>query len=190
MDILTLKKLIDDRNYRVYAVETGWHDLADCIDRTYDLVITNAPNIVLPSLIHKYLALPWTSNDHSYNHDYTPGFKINPINIDSLTVLPNIKYINTYQLLYNEIKKHNYNFKHIHVLSYDIASNKIIADYNELEYDTNVIKRLVELEQKDIDQKHAQDQQKEADMKLNQLISDISKLSIENKQKVLAKLIK
>lgn len=80
VNILEFKPGIDNGNFKVYIVRTGWRDLADCVVSDYDLVLSNSPKIILPTLIHKYLRLPWFTSDHGYWNHPTPGLEAKELN--------------------------------------------------------------------------------------------------------------
>lgn len=193
VDILEFKPGIDNGKYKVYIVKTGWSDLADCIVSNYDLVLSNSPEIILPTLIHKYLHLPWTTSDHGYWKHPTPGFDVTELDLS----FDNSKYSNKYKDLKDHLKSyHDGNLKSInsiHILTYDIESNGVNEEYAKhevIEFSFKVLDKLIKAEDEKISKRKKEARQKQADAKFNQLIDDISKLSIANKQKILAKLVK
>lgn len=193
VDILEFKPGIDNGKYKVYIVKTGWSDLADCIVSNYDLVLSNSPEIILPTLIHKYLHLPWTTSDHGYWKHPTPGFDVTELDLSS----DNSKYSNKYKDLKDYLKSyHDGNLKSInsiHILTYNIESNGVNEEYAKhevIEFSFKVLDKLIKAEDEKISKRKKEARQKQADAKFNQLIDDISKLSIANKQKILAKLVK
>lgn len=193
VDILEFKPGIDDGKYKVYIVKTGWEDLADCVVSSYDLVLSNSPKILLPTLIHNYLHLPWTTSDHGYWKHPIPGFEITELDLSS----DDSKYSNKYKDLKDYLKAyHDGNCKSIrsiHTLTYDIESNGVNEEYAKhevIEFSFKIIDELIKSEDETISKRKKEARQKQADAKFNQLIDDISQLSIANKQKILAKLVK
>lgn len=192
-DILEFKPGIDDVKYKVYIVKTGWEDLADCVVSSYDLVLSNSPEILLPTLIHNYLRLPWTTSDHGYWKHPTPGFEVTNLDLSS----DDSKFSNKYRDLKDYLKTyHDGNCKSIrsiHTLTYDIESNGVNEEYAKheaIEFSFKILDKLIMAEDDEISKSKKEARQKQADAKFNQLLDDISQLSIANKQKILAKLVK
>lgn len=193
VDILEFKPEIDSGEYKVYIVKTGWRDLADCIVSDYDLVLSNSPEIILPTLIHKYLRLPWTTSDHGYWEHPTPGFEVTKLDLSS----DDSKFSNKYRDLEDHLEPYqngNYtSIQSIHTLIYDIESsgaNEEYAKHEVIEFSFEILDELIKAEDDEISKRKKEARQKQADAKFNQLVDDISQLSIANKQKILAKLVK
>lgn len=193
MDILEFKSEIDNGNFKFYIVKTGWRDMADCVVSDYDLVLSNSPEIILPTLIHKYLRLPWVTSDHGYWKHPTPGFEVAELDLSS----DDSKFSNKYRDLENYLKPYQdgncKNIRSIHTLTYDIESNGVNEEYAKhevIKFNFKVLDELIKSEDETISKCKKEARQKKADAKFNQLVDDISQLSIANKQKILAKLVK
>lgn len=196
VDILEFKPGIDDGKYKVYIVKTGWEDLADCVVSSYDLVLSNSPKILLPTLIHNYLHLPWTTSDHGYWKHPTPGFEVMELDLSS----DDSKFSNKYRDLEDYLEPYqngNYtSIQSLHTLTYDIESSVAheehvkYAKHEVIEFSFKIFDKLIKAEDDEISKRKKEARQKQADAKFNQLVDDISQLSIANKQKILAKLVK
>lgn len=140
--------------------------------------------------------MPWVTSDHGYWNHPTPGFEVTELDLSS----DDSKFSNKYRDLEDHLEPYqigNYtSIQSLHTLTYDIESSVAHEEHVEhakhevIEFSFKILDELIKAEDETISKRKKEARQKQADAKFSQLIDDISKLSIANKQKILAKLVK
>lgn len=173
-------------SYIAYDILAGWSDNADSMSYGDYILITNSPSIFLPNLIHTELGLPWTSSDHGYNNQLDIGFRYNVINFSDT------KYFNAFDEIKSYVNSHsqsNHVYSRIDVIDHDWKHDKV----NHLVSDKNVhgvLNQLSQLRAKQIKQEKAENRKKKANEEVQSIAKTITKMSDENKRKLLKLILK
>lgn len=173
-------------SYTAYDVLASWSDNADSMSYGDYILITNSPSIFLPNLIHTELGLPWTSSDHGYNNQLDIGFRYNAITFSDK------KYLNAFDEIKSYINSHSessHMYSRIDVIEHDWRNDKI----NHLVSDKDVhgvLNQLSQLRAKQIKKEKAEDRKKKANEEVQSIAKTITKMSDENKRKLLKLILK
>lgn len=173
-------------SYTAYDVLASWSDNADSMSYGDYILITNSPSIFLPNLIHTELGLPWTSSDHGYNNQLDIGFRYNVINFSDK------KYLNAFDEIESYINSHSQSshmYSRIDIINHDWKNDKI----NHLVSDKNVhgvLSQLSQLRSQQIKKKKAEDRKEKANEEVRSIANTITKMSDENKRKLLKLILK
>lgn len=173
-------------SYIAYDVLASWSDNADSMSYVNYILITNSPSIFLPNLIHTELGLPWTSSDHGYNNQLDIGFRYNVINFSDT------KYFNAFDEIESYINSHsqsNHMYSRIDIIDHDWRNDKI----NHLVSDKNVhgvLDQLKQLRAEQIKKKKAENRKKKANEEVQEIAKTITKMSDDNKRKLLKLILK
>ena len=172
--------------YTAYDVLASWSDNADSMSYGDYILITNSPSIFLPNLIHTELGLPWTSSDHGYNNTIDIGFRYNAIGFSDK------KYLNAFDEIKSYINSHSessHMYSRIDIIEHDWKHDQI----NHLVSDKNVhgvLSQLSQLRAEQIKQEKTEDRKKKANEEVQTIAKTITKMSDENKRKLLKLILK
>ena len=172
--------------YTAYDVLASWSDNADSMSYGDYILITNSPSIFLPNLIHTELGLPWTSSDHGYNNTIDIGFRYNAISFSDK------KYLNAFDEIKSYINSHSessHMYSRIDIIEHDWKHDQI----NHLVSDKNVhgvLSQLSQLRAEQIKQEKTEDRKKKANEEVQTIAKTITKMSDENKRKLLKLILK
>ena len=179
------KRIAKNTQFNVYAVTTAQRDYEYGIQYDRDLVFSDIPSVVVCEAIRQSLHLPFVSNDHGWSQDSRIGYDVKPINRKDKQAPDNEFALG---LKYNE--KLKYSIKYFWIITSKIDSNGMyITAYklNSQECDSSAVERFSQYRQEQID---AKKQAQESEQDFNILVGLISKMSTENKAKILKMLIK
>lgn len=171
--------------FNVYAVTTAQRDYEYGIQYDQDIVFSDVPSVVVCEAIRQSLHLPFVSTDHAWSQDPRIGYDVKPINRKDKQAPDNEFALG---LKYNEKLKHS--IKYFWIITIKIDSNGMyISAYklNSQECDSNAVDSFSQYRQEQID---AKKQAQESEQDFNILVGLISKMSDENKAKILKMLIK
>lgn len=173
-------------SYIAYDVLASWSDNADSMSYGNYILITNSPSIFLPNLIHTELGLPWTSSDHGYNNQLDIGFRYSVINFSDK------KYLNAFDEIKSYVNSHSQSshvYSRIDVINHDWKHDKI----NHLVSDKDVhgvLDQLSQLRAKQIKKEKAEDRKEKANEEVQSIAKTITKMSDDNKRKLLKLILK
>ena len=176
--------------FNVYTVTTAQRDYEYGIQYDCDLVFSDVPSVVVCEAIRQSLHLPFVSNDHGWSQDSRIGYDVKPINRKDKQVPDNEFALG---LKYRKKLKHSIKYvwiKYFWIITSKIDSNGIyITAYklNSQECDSSAVEHFSQYRQEQID---AKKQAQESEQDFNTLVGIISKMSTENKAKILKMLIK
>ena len=176
------KRIAKNTQFNVYTVTTAQRDYEYGIQ---DIVFSDVPSVVVCEAIRQSLHLPFVSNDHGWSQDPRIGYNVEMINRKDKQVPDNEFKLG---LKYN--KKLKGQIKYFWIITSKIDSNGIyITAYklNSQECDSSAVERFSQYRQEQID---AKKQAQENEQDFNTLVCLISKMSTENKAKILKMLIK
>lgn len=184
------KRVAKNAQFNVYTVTTAQRDYEYGIQYDQDIVFSNVPSVVVCEAIRQSLHLPFVSNDHGWSQDPRIGYDVKPINRKDKQAPDNEFALG---LKYN--KKLKYSIKYVWIKYFWIITSKIdsngiyITAYklNSQECDSSAVERFSQYRQEQID---AKKQAQESEQDFNTLVGLISKMSTENKAKILKMLIK
>ena len=183
-------RVAKNTQFNVYAVTTAQHDYEYGIQYDRDIVFSDVPSVVVCEAIRQSLHLPFVSNDHAWSQDPRIGYNVTMINHKDKQAPDNEFKLG---LKYNE--KLKYSIKYVWIKYFWIITSKIdhagmhITAYklNSHECDSNAVESFSQYRQEQID---AKKQAQESEQDFNILVGLISKMSTENKAKILKMLIK
>lgn len=183
-------RVAKNTQFNVYTVTTAQRDYEYGIQYDRDLVFSDVPSVVVCEAIRQSLHLPFVSNDHAWSQDPRIGYNVEMINHKDKQVLDNEFKLG---LKYN--KKLKYSIKYVWIKYFWIITSKIdsngmyITAYklNSQECDSSAVESFSQYRQEQID---AKKQAQESEQDFNILVGLISKMSTENKAKILKMLIK
>ena len=184
------KRIAKNTQFNVYTVTTAQRDYEYGIQYDCDLVFSDVPSVVVCEAIRQSLHLPFVSNDHGWSHDSRIGYDVKPINRKDKQVPDNEFALG---LKYRKKLKHSIKYvwiKYFWIITSKIDSNGIyITAYklNSQECDSSAVESFSQYRQEQID---AKKQAQENEQDFNTLVGLISKMSTENKAKILKMLIK
>ena len=184
------KRIAKNTQFNVYAVTTAQRDYEYGIQYDQDIVFSDMPSVVVCEAIRQSLHLPFVSNDHGWSHDSRIGYDVKPINRKDKQVPDNEFALG---LKYRKKLKHSIKYvwiKYFWIITSKIDSNGIyITAYklNSQECDSSAVESFSQYRQEQID---AKKQAQENEQDFNTLVGLISKMSTENKAKILKMLIK
>ena len=173
-------------SYTAYDVLASWSDNADSMSYGDYILITNSPSIFLPNLIHTELGLPWTSSDHGYNNQLDIGFRYNVINFSDT------KYFNAFDEIESYVNSHSQSshvYSRIDIIDHDWKNDQI----NHLVSDKNVhgvLNQLSQLRAEQIKQEKSKDRKEKANEEVQSIAKTITKMSDDNKRKLLKLILK
>lgn len=184
------KRIAKNTQFNVYTVTTAQRDSEYGIQYDQDIVFSDVPSVVVCEAIRQSLHLSFVSTDHGWSQDSRIGYDVKPINRKDKQVPDNEFKLG---LKYNE--KLKYSIKYVWIKYFWIITSKIdsngmyITAYklNSQECDSSAVERFSQYRQEQID---AKKQAQESEQDFNTLVSLISKMSTENKAKILKMLIK
>lgn len=179
------KRVAKNTQFNVYTVTTAQHDYEYGIQYDCDLVFSDIPSVVICEAIRQSLHLPFVSNDHGWSQDPRIGYNVEMINRKDKQVPDNEFALG---LKYNEKLKGQ--LKYFWIITSKIDSNGMyITAYklNSQKCDSSAIESFSQYRQEQID---AKKQAQENEQDFNTLVGLISKMSTENKAKILKMLIK
>lgn len=175
-------------SYTAYDVLARWSDNADSMSYGDYILITNSPSIFLPNLIHTELGLPWTSSDHGYNNQLDIGFRYNVINFSDT------KYFNAFDEIKAYINSHSQSshmYTRIDIIDHDWRNDKINHLVSESDKNVHsVLNQLSQLRAKQIKKEKAEDRKKKANEEVQEIAKTITKMSDDNKRKLLKLILK
>lgn len=177
-------RIAKNTQFNVYTVTTAQRDYEYGIQYDCDLVFSDVPSVVVCEAIRQSLHLPFVSNDHGWSQDPRIGYNVKPINHKDKQAPDNEFKLG---LKYNEKLDQ---IKYFWIITSKIDSNGMyITTYklNSQECDSSAVERFSQYRQEQID---AKKQAQESEQDFNILVGLISKMSTENKAKILKMLIK
>lgn len=175
-----------DSNYKAYDITTSWSDNADSITSAHTILITNSPDIFLPTLMHVELNLPWKTKEHGYNQTLTPGFSYRAIQFSSK------KFINPFDELKDYLRMIDTPgawYKKIIIINHDWQHDEVEQLINDCKID-DVLDQLSEIRKQQIKKAQKKLRKEQADKQVNEIADKIVKMSDTNKQKLLKLLLK
>lgn len=178
------KRIAKNTQFNVYTVTTAQRDYEYGIQYDQDIVFSDVPSVVVCEAIRQSLHLPFVSTDHGYDQDSRIGYDVKPINRKDKQAPDNEFKLG---LKYNEKLDQ---IKYFWIITSKIDSNGMyITTYklNSQECDSSAVERFSQYRQEQID---AKKQAQESEQDFNILVGLISKMSTENKAKILKMLIK
>lgn len=178
-------RVVKNAQFNVYTVTTAQRDYEYGIQYDCDLVFSDAPSVIVCEAIRQSLHLPFVSNDHGWSQDPRIGYNVEMINRKDKQAPENEFALG---LKYNEKLKHS--IKYFWIITSKIDSNGMyITAYklNSQECDSSAVESFNQYRQEQID---AKKQAQESEQDFNILVGIISKMSTENKAKILKMLIK
>lgn len=184
------KRIAKNTQFNVYTVTTAQRDYEYGIQYDCDLVFSDVPSVVVCEAIRQSLHLPFVSNDHGWSQDSRIGYDVKPINCKDKQAPDNEFALG---LKYREKLKHSIKYvwiKYFWIITSKIDSNGMyITAYklNSQECDSSAVESFSQYRQEQID---AKKQAQENEQDFNTLVGLISKMSTENKTKILKMLIK
>lgn len=175
-----------DSKYSAYNVLTSWSDNADSITYANSIVITNADDIFVPTLLHDTLNLPWTSSDHGYNRELTTGFDYRSFKFSDK------KYLNPFAEMYDQVQELDnarHWFKNIYIIAFDLKTQQgtELLTSNKV-FDT--LKDLSTAQTAQIKAEQAQERKAKANADVDAIAKKITRMSNANKQKLLKLILK
>lgn len=173
-------------DYKAYDVMTSWSDNADSITSTHAILITNSPNIFLPTLIHDELNLPWKTKEHGYNQTLTPGFSYHQIQFS------NKKFINPFTELKDYlrmIETPSAWYKQINLINHDWQHDEVEQLINDQDIDI-ILDQLSDIREQQIKETQKKLRKERANVQVDEIANKITKMSDANKQKLLKLLLK
>lgn len=179
------KRIAKNAQFNVYTVTTAQRDYEYGIQYDRDLVFSDVPSIVVCEAIRQSLHLPFVSNDHGWSQDPRIGYNVEMINRKDKQATDNEFKLG---LKYNEKLKHS--IKYFWIITSKIDSNGMYATaykLNSQECDSSAVESFSQYRQEQID---AKKQAQESEQDFNTLVGLISKMSDENKARILKMLIK
>lgn len=179
------KRIAKNTQFNVYTVTTAQRDYEYGIQYDQDIVFSDVPSVVVCEAIRQSLHLPFVSNDHGWSQDPRIGYNVKMINRKDKQVPDNEFKLG---LKYN--KKLKGQIKYFWIITSKIDSNGMyITAYklNSQECDSSAVESFSQYRQEQID---AKKQAQENEQDFNTLVGLISKMSTENKAKILKMLIK
>lgn len=178
----------------IYKVQTNWYAGDVYVQYTYDYVLTTLTRDQLAYyLVHDY-DLPVWSTDHGYSDDLTAGFKIEPFKGD--TMLPFKDTENLYAELLNEKQSNSVCITKLVIMNPDKEKLAEDPDYKPNDYISETdnwedsLKYLAALRDQEIDKAQKKREQEKANKHMSDIITQISKMSLDKKQEILKQLIK
>lgn len=184
------KRIAKNTQFNVYTVTTAQRDYEYGIQYDQDIVFSDVPSVVVCEAIRQSLHLPFVSNDHGWSQDPRIGYNVKPINRKDKQAPDNEFALS---LKYREKLKHSIKYvwiKYFWIITSKIDSNGMyITAYklNSQECDSSAVESFSQYRQEQID---AKKQAQESEQDFNILVGLISKMSTENKAKILKMLIK
>lgn len=185
IDEKLFKRVAKNAKFNVYDVTTAQRDYEYGIQYDRDLVFSDVPSVVVCEAIRQSLHLPFVSNDHGWDQDPRIGYDVKLINRKDKK-LPD----NEFKLGLKYSEKLKGQTKYFWIITSKIDSNGMhITAYklNSQECDSSAVKNFGQYRQEQID---AKKQAQESEQDFNTLVGLISKMSTENKAKILKMLIK
>lgn len=172
--------------YSAYNVLTSWSDNADSISYANSIVITNADDIFVPTLLHDMLNLPWTSSDHGYNRELTTGFDYGYFKFSDK------KYLNPFAEMYDQVQELDnarHWFKNIYIIDFDLKTQQgtELLTSNKV-FDT--LKDLSAIRTAQIKAEQARERKDKANADVDAIAKKITRMSNANKQKLLKLILK
>ena len=178
----------------IYKVQTNWYAGDIYVQYDYIYVLTTLTHDQLAYyLVHDY-DLPVWSTDHGYADDLTAGFRID--RFEPKVESPFSKSINIYHALLNEKRSDSVNIKKLVIMDPDKEKLADDPEYKPIDYITETdnwedsLKHLASLRDKEIKKMQEKQEQEKANQQMSNIISQISKMSIDKKQEILKHLIK
>lgn len=182
--VLTLGQY--NSKYSAYNVLTSWSDNADSITYANSIVITNADDIFVSTLLHDTLNLPWTSSNHGYNQELTTGFDYGYFKFSDK------KYLNPFAEMYDQVQELDnarHWFKNIYIIDFDLKTQQgtELLTSNKV-FDT--LKDLSTARSAQIKAEQAQERKDKANADVDAIAKKITRMSNANKQKLLKLILK
>lgn len=178
----------------IYKVQTNWYAGDVYVQYTYDYVLTTLTRDQLAYyLVHDY-DLPVWSTDHGYSDDLTAGFRID--RFEPKVESPFSKTINIYHELLNEKLSNSVNIEKLVIMDPNKEKLAEDPDYKPNDYISETdnwedsLKYLAALRDQEIDKAQKKREQEKANQQMSDIITQISKMSLDKKQEILKQLIK
>ena len=193
---VTTKQLdiIYKKEPHIYKVQTNWYAGDVYVQYDYIYVLTTLTRDQLAYyLVHDY-DLPVWSADHGYSDDLTAGFRIERFTIRADA--PFSKTINIYHELLNEKQSNSIRITKLVIMDPDKEKLADDPEYKPIDYITETdnwedsLKYLAALRDREIEKQQQKHEQEKANQQMSNIISQISKMSIDKKQEILKQLIK
>lgn len=178
----------------IYKVQTNWYAGDVYVQYTYDYVLTTLTRDQLAYyLVHDY-DLPVWSTDHGYSDDLTAGFRID--RFEPKVESPFSKTLNIYRNLLTKKLSNSVNIEKLVIM--DPNKEKLADDpeYTPSDYITETdnwedsLKYLASLRDQEIKKMQEKQEQENANQQMSDIITQISKMSLDKKQEILKQLIK
>lgn len=184
-----------------YFVTTSWYDMADAIDQSQIIVISDLPLDMLSYALHSIYGYSWWDNDHSYNQSWTPtlnfdkyDFNLTDSEIKSSKHNPwqNLSY----QLNRIEENNHTYNSStntdKIVLIFTDFSDDQHepVINYADSEDYSSVVNELVNTRNAHNKKVLKEERAMKASQKLDDIIQTINNMKQKDKEKVLKELLK
>lgn len=179
------KHVAKNAKFNVYTVTTAQRDYEYGIQYDQDIVFSDVQSVVVCEAIRQSLHLPFVSTDHGYDQDPRIGYNVEMINRKDKQPPENEFALG---LKYNEKLKHS--IKYFWIIISKIDSNGMYATaykLNSQACDSSAVEIFSQYRQEQID---AKKQAQESEQDFNTLVGLISKMSDENKARILKMLIK
>lgn len=178
----------------IFEVLTCWTDYADCVKNDYIYVLTTLTHDQLAYyLVHDY-NLPVWSTDHGYSTMLTPGFEIDKFKpkVDA----PFRYTTNIYRELLNKKYSNSASINTLVIMDPDKEKLAQDSEYESIDYISETdnwedsLKYLAALRDQEIDKAQKKREQEKANQQMSDIITQISKMSLDKKQEILKQLIK
>ena len=184
---------IHKKEPHIYKVQTNWYAGDVYVQYDYIYVLTTLTHDQLAYyLVHDY-DLPVWSTDHGYADDLTAGFRID--RFEPKVESPFSKTINIYHELLNEKQSNSIRITKLVIMDPDKEKLADDPEYKPIDYITETdnwedsLKHLAALRDQEIKKQQQKHEQEKANQQMSNIISQISKMSIDKKQEILKHLI-
>lgn len=178
----------------IFEVRTRWGDYADCVQSDYIYVLTTLTHDQLAYYLAQDYDLPVWDDDHGYSTALTAGFKID--RFEPKVESPFSNTINIYRELLNKEQSNSVYITKLVIMDPDKEKLAEDSDYAPTDYITETdnwekaLKYLAALRDQEIKEQQQKQEQEEANRKMSEIISQISKMSVDKKQEILKHLLK
>lgn len=178
----------------IFKVRTRWADYADCVQSDYIYVLTTLTHDQLAYyLIEDYDLAVWSTN-HGYSTALTAGIKIDRFKPKVESPFSNMT--NIYRELLNKKQSNSVNITKLVIMDPDKEKLAEDPEYTPSDYITETdnwedsLKYLAALRDQEIDKAQKKREQEKANQQMSDIITQISKMSLDKKQEILKQLIK
>lgn len=178
----------------IFKVRTHWADYADCVQSDYIYVLTTLTHDQLAYYLIEDYDLPIWSTNHGYSTALTAGIKIDRFEPKVESSFSNTT--NIYRELLTKKLSNSSNITNLVLMDPDKEKLSDDPDYVATDYITETdnwekaLKYLAALRDQDIKEMQEKQEQEKANQQMSDIISQISKMSVDKKQEILKHLLK